>query len=248
MIEAREIVVAVFALLSMMGAAFLGLFSKTRLPAEWLQDDTRNVVRLVASLFVLMTSLVLTFMINSAKTTYETNNRNDRTLATDLILLDRTIRGLGPEAEDTRRYLVEYVRLVLKDPYVLEANPQGEAWLNAAGISLKAIRVSDEQKVMLWNDALILYRQVVQQRWVLVAADGGTIPAPLIILLILWLTIIFASFGYRAPRNTLVTASFLLALLISAALYLILDMDSASSGMFQVSKAPFQRALAEMQH
>src|SRR5262249_38732578 len=30
--------------------------------------------------------------------------------------------------------------------------------------------------------------------------------APLIILVILWLAIIFASFGYRAPRNTIVTA------------------------------------------
>ena len=97
----------------LMGAALLGLFSKTRLPSEHLQDDTSNVVRLVASLFVLMTSLVLTFMINSAKDTYGANNRNIRTLATDIILLDRTIRGLGQEAEDARRHLIEYVQIVL---------------------------------------------------------------------------------------------------------------------------------------
>ena len=70
----------------------------------------------------------------------------------------------------------------------------------------------------------------------------------MVITLILWLTIIFASFGYRAPRNILVTASlFLAALLISAALYLILDMDNPSSGIFPVPKAPHQRALAQLQ-
>ena len=242
-----EFAVAVLALLSMMGAALLGLFSKTRLPSEHLQDDTSNVVRLVASLFVLMTSLVLTFMINSAKDTYGANNRNIRTLATDIILLDRTIRGLGPEAEDVRRYLVEYLQTSLKYTNIVE-DPQAEALLNAAGTNLKEIRVSDGQKVTLWNDALILYRQVVQERWVLVDAAGGTIPTPMIITLILWLTIIFASFGYRAPRNTIVAASFVLAaLLLSAALYLILDMDNPSSGIFPVSKAPYQRALAQLQ-
>ena len=49
--------------------------------AEHLQDD-----RLVVNLFVVMTSLVLGLMMNSARNTLETNNRNIRTLATDIIL------------------------------------------------------------------------------------------------------------------------------------------------------------------
>ena len=101
-----EFVVAVLAFLSMMGAALFGLFSKTRLPSEHLQDDTSSVVRLVANLFVVMTSLVLGLMLNSAKNTFETNNRDIRTLATELILFDRTMRAL-PEAEDARRHMVD---------------------------------------------------------------------------------------------------------------------------------------------
>jgi len=96
--KAERIGRGVLAFLSMMGAALLGRFDKTRLPSEHLQDDTRSIVRLVASLFVVMTSLVLGFMINSAKNTYEANNRNTGMLATGIILLDRTIRGLGQEA------------------------------------------------------------------------------------------------------------------------------------------------------
>ena len=111
---------AVLAFLSMMGAALLGLFSKTRLPSEDLQDDTRGVVRLVANLFVVMTSLVLGLMMNSAKNTFETNNRDIRALATELILLDRTMRALAPEAEDARRHLVEYVQTSLGGPIFLK--------------------------------------------------------------------------------------------------------------------------------
>jgi uncharacterized membrane protein len=240
--------VAVLAFLSMMGAALLGLFSETRLPSEHLQDDTRSVIRLVANLFVVMTSLVLGLMMNSAKNTFDTNNRDIRTLATELILLDRTMRALGPEAEDARRHLVEYVQTSLRGANILEEDPQAEASLEAAGTSLRAIRVSDEQKVALWNDARQLYRQVVRQRWVVIDEYGGTIPPMLITMVILWLAIIFTSFGYRAPRNTIVTASFFLAaLLIAAAVYLILDMDRPSSSMTQASNVPFQRALAQLQ-
>ncbi len=43
---------------------------------------------------------------------------------------------------------------------------------------------------------------------------------------IAWLTIIFASYGYRAPKNAIVVSMlFLSALLISGSLYLVLDMD-----------------------
>jgi len=233
----------------MIGAALLGYFGKTRRPTEHLQDDTRNVVTLVNNLFILMTSLVLGFMINSAKNTLETNSGNLHRLATDIILLDRAIRGLGPEAEDTHRHLVEFLQTALAETNLLEENPRAEVLLNAAGDSLRAIQVSDEQKIRRWNDALLLYRQIVQERWVLVDAAGGTIATPLIIMLILWLTIIFVGFGRLAPRNTFVRALlFLAALLISVTFYLILDMDKASSGMFRVSYAPFQRALAELQH
>jgi len=126
-------VVAVLTFLSVLGAALLGLVTKTRLPSEHLQDDTTVVVRLVANLFVVMTSLAIGLMLNSAKDTFETNNRDIRTLATELILLDRTMRSLGPDAEDARRHLIEYVEISLKGANILEEDPQAEASLEAVG-------------------------------------------------------------------------------------------------------------------
>jgi hypothetical protein len=49
---------------------------------------------LVATLFVVMTSLVLGLMINSAKNRFEAIDRDLHAFATNLILLDRMMRDL----------------------------------------------------------------------------------------------------------------------------------------------------------
>ncbi|MGI8526720.1 MAG: DUF262 domain-containing protein [Pseudolabrys sp.] len=67
-------------------------------------------------------------------------------------------------------------------------------------------------------------------------------------LLAAWLILIFASFGFRAPRNAVVVVSFVVSsALIAGALYLILDMDVPFDGTIQVSPAPLARAVAEME-
>jgi hypothetical protein len=236
------------AFLCLIGAASAGAFSNVRLPSKYLQEDTIEIVTIVVNIFVVMTSLAIGLMLTSAKTTFETNDRNVHALATEIILLDRTLRTLGPEADEARRHLVEYAQTALNEANLLEADPYAEGSLDAAGTSLRAIKASDDQRLALWNDARRIYRQVLRERWVLVDAAGGTIPAPLIVMLILWLAAAFVGLGYRAPRNAVVTTTFVVAaLLLSGALYLILEMDRPASGLIQTSNAPFQRALALLQ-
>ncbi len=195
-----------------------------------------------------MTSVVLGLMLDSAKNTYETNNRNIHALATEIILLDRNLRTLGADADGARGFLIQYARTALNEASILEADPQAEAELDAAGASLRAMKVSDDQKLALWNDAREIYRQVVRDRWTVVDAAGGTIPGPLIFTVVVWLTVIFVGLGFRAPRNAVVATTLVVAaLLLSAALSLILEMDRPYSGMIRASSEPFQRALAELQ-
>jgi hypothetical protein len=244
----RELFVAIATFLCLLCAAVGGLLGSAKLRSRHLEDDTNATVRLIANIFVVMTSLVLSLMMNSARNTLELNERNVDALATDLILLDRLMQALGSKADPARRHLVEYVQASLKDANIAEKDPQEEGYLDAVGTSLREIRVSDDQQTALWNDARQLYRQTVQQRWVVVDASGGTIPTPLIILVIAWLVMIFGSFGYRAPRNAIVIGYFgIAALLMSGTLFLILDMDAPTMGLIQVSNQPFQRALAELQ-
>lgn len=92
------------------------------------------------------------------------------------------------------------------------------------------------------------YHSLIEQRWKIVEQSEGAIPGPLIGMLVAWMTLIYASFGYRAPRRPMVVGMFTVsALLIAASVYLVLDMNIPFHGPIQISDAPLRRALAEMQ-
>ncbi len=96
-------------------------------------------------------------------------------------------------------------------------------------------------------DAQIQYHDVVRQRWVIVEQSEGALPHPIVGMLIAWLTLIFASYGYRAPGNAVVISMILVsALLISASIYLVLDMDIPFKGPIRISYQPYHRALNKM--
>ncbi len=60
-------------------------------------------------------------------------------------------------------------------------------------------------------------RKLIEQRWILAEQSEGAIPTPLIVLLVAWLTLIFASFGFRAPRNGTVVFTCLISGALAAA-------------------------------
>ena len=70
---------------------------------------------------------------------------------------------------------------------------------------------------------------------------------PLLVVLVLWLTIIFISFGLFAPFNvTAVSSLFLAALSVSGAIFLILEMYTRYMGVVQISDAPLRSVLANL--
>jgi hypothetical protein len=81
-----------------------------------------------------------------------------------------------------------------------------------------------------------------------VAAGGSTsIPKPFLAILVFWLTITFASFGLFAPRNlTVLTALVVCALLVSSAVFLILEMDGPFDGLIKISTEPLLYAHAHL--
>ena len=113
---------------------------------------------------------------------------------------------------------------------------------------MKTLQPQDADQVALAQSARAQLQRITELRWVIVGQAEGTIPGPLVVMLVAWLVMIFASYGYRAPRNGLVVTTFLGAsVLFAGAFYLILDMDRPFWGPVQVSPAPLLRAVAEMQ-
>ena len=66
---------------------------------------------------------------------------------------------------------------------------------------------------------------LLQSRWLMYEQSTSPIPFPMLMILVLWLTIIFVSFGLFAPRNvTVMVTLFVSALSVSCAIFLILEM------------------------
>jgi hypothetical protein len=69
-----------------------------------------------------LTALVLGLLIATASTTFNTRNEEITTLAAKMIRLDRVLRRFGPDADDEREMLRNYLTMKLKDLF-----PQGPA-------------------------------------------------------------------------------------------------------------------------
>jgi hypothetical protein len=244
----HELLVAMAIFVCLVAASLGSLVLSERLPAHHRQDETYNVVRLAASIFVVMTSLVLGLLVNSSKNMFEAIDRNIHAFSTELILLDRTLRHYGPEASDVRQRLRAYVRQAINGTWGADASPvledrAAETLLDEVGNGLVAMRPSDPVRTEMWREAEVSYQNVVRHRWVLIEESEGTIPTPFLVMLVAWLVLIFASFGYRAPRNAVVATTLVVsAFLIAGSIYLILDMNVPFSGPIKISPAPLQRA------
>jgi len=242
------VAVTIFVCLSL--ASLGAMFVSPKMLARHRDDDTNGVIRLIANIFVVMSSLVFSLMINSAKNSYENIDSSVHAFSTNIILLDRSLRAYGLSGVSARERLHAYLEYAVANPARADMTKPDDAGraLDAVGDALLSIQPDGDFHQTLLIDARQQYHRLIEQRWAIVEGAEGVIPMPLIVLLTAWLTLIFASFGYRAPQHGVVIGSFVIAAcLIAAAFYLVLDMDIPFHGPIQISDEPLRRALAELQ-
>lgn len=237
-----------------LAAASLGaLFTYERLPAHHRDDKTLDIVRTVAGIFGLLSSLVLGLMVSSAASNFADVEKAVHSYATELILLDRALRDLGPEADPARAELVGYLAKVVgmrdvERPALPSENLTAEETLHDIGAKLSALAPTDPQMIAERDMAKAQVNTLLRARWTIIDRTDGSVPFPLLVALILWLAMTMASYGYRAPKNAVVVSSFVLAsALLAGAIFMILDMARPFDGPIQASSEPFVHALEELE-
>jgi hypothetical protein len=249
----NELLAAFLIFLCLMAASLGCMALHKKLPLRHRDEETHSVIKLTAGVFVVTTSLMLGLLINSAKNKFEANDSTLHAYATELILLDRSLRRYGPEAAETRQHLQSVVKSALASIWSADGkavidDDVTERLLDEAENSLNAMKARDAERAELWLHAKQHLLKVIELRWNLIENSHSELPTPLIIMMVGWLMLIFASFGFRAPPNPVVMTMFVVSgLLISSSLYLTMDMDTPFSGPMQVSPAPMQRALEVIQ-
>lgn len=234
--------------------ALLGMGLRNVLPAHHLTDASKDVVKLGIGLIATTAALVLGLLIASAKTAFDTQNTEVRQAAASVLLLDRTLAHYGPETKETRdliKRLIAY-RLALTWPEAGAPAETLDATETTAPVEDVEARIRDlsppnDSHRWLQSRALQLISDLEQTRWLLFGGAGNTIPVPFLAVLVFWVAVIFLSFGLYAPPNgTVVVALLVAALSISAAIYLIVELDHPFEGLMKISGAPLRYTLAHL--
>ena len=112
---------------------------------------------------------------------------------------------------------------------------------------IQGLAPKNDAQRSLQSQALSIMVDIGKTRWLMYAQQATSVSIPLLVVLVLWLTVIFISFGLFAPFNaTVVSSLFVSALSVSGAIFLILEMYGPYSGLIQISSAPLRAALAHL--
>ena len=231
-----------------------GLFLNRLLPQDHLTTDTQDVVRLGIGMLSVLASLVLGLLIATAKTSYDSTEHAIRSYAAELALLNETLRDYGGEASVSRDVLRSYTERLLEDGWPKNGARQAtlddekaDQLLERVRDTIRAMKPVDTAQRSLQNQAIDINLNLLRQRWLLIEQQGPNVQRTVVAILVSWVTVIFASFGLNAPRNSTVVSAFLLcSLAIGGAIFLILDMDHPLDGVMRISSLPIQNVLAAM--
>jgi len=231
-----------------------GLYLHRVLPAHHLTKETQDTIRLGIGMLSVLASLVLGLLIATAKTSYDSTDRAIRTYAAELALLNEVLRDYGGTASVPRDLLRKYSERLLQDgwptgddrPAALESQPT-EALLERVREAIRALQPIDAGQESLRAQAIDININLLRQRWQLIEQQGPAVKRTVLIVLVSWVTVIFASFGMNAPRNGTVMLAFLIcSLAIGGSIFLILDMDRPLDGLMRISSWPLRNVLASM--
>src|SRR6516165_5922756 len=240
----------VFALV--FGSALLAMYVHSLLPAEHLSSDSKDVVKLGVALVATMSALVLSLLVASAKSAFDTRSSQLVQASADMVLLDRALARYGPETKEARDLLKRSVAVTLERFWPAEgAKPisidPGASPVEALYDKIEALTPQSDAQRSMQSQALTLAADMARTRLLLFENLGASIPVPFLVVLVFWLCIIFASFGLFAPRNaTVIAALCVSALSVAGAIFLILELDRSFEGLLQVSGAPLRTALAQL--
>ena len=245
------IAVSLVAFVIMLGGAAAGVVLRRSLPQHHLNDHSKDVVRLGSALIATLSALVLSLLITSAKNVYDTQRNEVRQITAKLVLLDNQLERYGPEARPARELqrraigpLIDRIwgERAVKSSSGAPYRPGIEGELAYAAIEGLAPQ-NDVQRNLKFR-ALQTMSGITESRVLLFEQSDGSLPTPLLGVLIFWLTILLASFTLFSPINpTGGIALVIIALSASGAIYLILEMNNPFGGLMQIPSDAFRNAL-----
>ena len=246
------ITVSLIVLACVFGSALVGTLLHAILPQDHLSPESKDIVKLGVGLVGTMAALVLGLLVAAAKGTYDAQSAEVTQISANIAAIDRMLANYGSETREIRAILRDSAARILDELWSESSNSAlPTVPVSAAGEILynkiQALAPKNDTQRSLQAQTLSVVTDTARTRWLMYAQSTDSISMPLLIVLVLWLAVIFTSFGLFAPFNaTVVSSLFVSALSVSAAIFLILEMYTPYTGVMQISSAPLHAALAQL--
>jgi len=233
------------------GSAMLAMVATRSLPEHHLSAETKSIVSVSTAVVGTLSALVVGLLISIASASFTAKAQEVTQISADVIRLDRLLRRYGPEAQDIRVLLRRYTAAMRQDLFP-EASNQATDLENDATISVleelqnKVLTLTPTNDTQRWlqAQALQVSGAVMAARWELGQENTGKSPFLLLVLVMFWFVIIFASFGLFAPRNmTAIAAIFLCSVAIGSAIRMTTELQSPFQGLVRISNSSLTQAL-----
>ena len=244
-----SITVALITLVFTFAGSLCGLFLRFVLPDNHLDEDARDVMQLGAGLIATMTALLLGLLINSANNSLDALSTELTQASTTIVELDQSLASYGPETAELRQSLRKCVVAAIESIGEEVPNEKfdiGKA-LRKIQSKLRSLSPQNNAHDILQSQALQEAQQLTHSRLLLLEHRSNRISGIFLFVLIFWLIVIFISFGLLAPRNrTLIGVLFVYALSVSAAIFVLMEMNNPYKGFISISAAPLHNAQEQL--
>jgi hypothetical protein len=238
-----------------LAGTILGMVLRAVLSEQHLSAESKDFVKLGMGLIGTMTALVLGLLIASAKSSFDTQRNGLAQMSGNVIFLDRTLARYGTETRDAREMLRASVADLLQRTWPAESpgsgssgeKPGTEGRYEGLYGKIEELAPKNDAQRTLQAQALTTASDIGQSRWGLFTQKGSSIPTPFLVVMVAWLTLLFASFSLFAPPKPVVVLTLLIsALAVTSAIFLILELDRPFEGMIQIPSAALRSALTQL--
>ena len=236
-------------------ASMIGIWIGVWLPKEHRTEGSRFAVTNSMQMVGTLTAIALGLLISVANKSFRDKQEQLMSTASGLIRMDHLLRMYGPEADSARAFFREYATSMIKDIVPSaggRTDIENEATLDLAAKAEHTVvflAPADDIQRWLHPHMLDVVNMLVEEHFELVKQRLDAIPNSLMVLLLLWLILLFGSYGLYAPRHlTSVIFLFLSSAAASGAVLLIIELETPHRGFVRLSPDPLQHAVDVMTH
>jgi hypothetical protein len=256
------------------GLVFLVLFSmsavagvalRTHLHDNHLSSGNMDALRLVTGLLVTFAALVLSLQLSTARSAFDSANKDRSLYAARLARFDECLRNLGQEMDPVRLRLRRYTAAVIASTWPDEAAPQvagmpdprqmaqsGENTIlknlmNGIGMDIDSVVPTDPARANMAARCRANYTMIQQSRWAVIEDANGAARGSFSGIVSVWLALVFLSIGLQVPHRALGAIVLAIGVVaVASVMFVIIDLETPYSGIFGITSHAMREALADM--